>query len=392
MNVSPSRRFLAARLEENASNERRKMIALAQQIKDVINLGRGDPDLATPPHIVEAAKKALDEGATHYTPWAGDLRLRKAIAKKLKEENKFEVDPESEIIITVGAQEAVFITIFSLINPGEEIIVPEPRYTPYDTAIKVAGGVMVPVVTRPEENFEVTAKDIEKVLTEKTKAILLISPNNPTGAVISEKNLKEIADLAEQEDLLVISDELYEKILFDNASYCSFAYLPRMFERTITINGFSKSYSMTGWRIGYLAGPRDLVSPMLNLKYALTICAPAVSQMAALAALEGPQDVVKETAATYERRRNIAMERLDELGISYVVPKGSFYIFPDISKYGMTSYEFASSLLRHTGVFTFPGTTFGSAGEGYIRISLLVSTEKIEEAFIRMEKFLSERL
>lgn len=388
MNLSPSKRFLAERLGENPSDERRKMIALAQEMNDVINLGRGDPDLPTPPHIVEAAKKALDEGATHYTPWAGDMRLREAIARKLKAENRIEVDPKSEIIVTVGAQEAVFLTVFSLINPGEEIIVPEPRYTPYDTAIKVAGGVMVPVVTRPEENFEVTARDIEKVLTNKTKAILLISPNNPTGAVISEKNLKEIADLAEQEDLLVISDELYEKILFDNTGYCSIASLPRMFERTITINGFSKAYSMTGWRVGYLAGPRDLVSAMLNLKYALTICSPAVSQIAALAALEGPQDCVKEIAATYERRRNLVMENLDALGIDYVVPKGSFYIFPDIRKFGVTSYEFASSLLKNTGVFTFPGTAFGPAGEGYIRISLLVPEDKIQEAFARIKQFL----
>ncbi|HHW05976.1 MAG TPA: pyridoxal phosphate-dependent aminotransferase [Clostridia bacterium] len=388
MNLSPSKRFLAERLGENPSDERRKMIALAQEMNDVINLGRGDPDLPTPPHIVEAAKKALDEGATHYTPWAGDMRLREAIARKLKAENRIEVDPKSEIIVTVGAQEAVFLTVFSLINPGEEIIVPEPRYTPYDTAIKVAGGVMVPVVTRPEENFEVTARDIEKVLTNKTKAILLISPNNPTGAVISEKNLKEIADLAEQEDLLVISDELYEKILFDNTGYCSIASLPRMFERTITINGFSKAYSMTGWRVGYLAGPRDLVSAMLNLKYALTICSPAVSQIAALAALEGPQDCVKEIAATYERRRNLVMENLDALGIDYVVPKGSFYIFPDIRKFGVTTYEFASSLLKNTGVFTFPGTAFGPAGEGYIRISLLVPEDKIQEAFARIKQFL----
>ena len=388
MNLSPSKRFLAKRMEEEKQDERRRMIALAREVNDVINLGRGDPDLNTPSHIIEAAKKALDEGATHYTPWGGEQELREAIAEKLRIDNKIQVDPNNEIIVTVGAQEAVFLTIFSLINPGEEIIVPEPRYTPYDSAIKYAGGVMVPLVTKAENDFEVKAEDIEAVLTDKTKAILLISPNNPTGAVISEENLRAIADLAEREDLLIISDELYEKLLFDNAQYHSIASFPRMFERTITVNGFSKSYSMTGWRVGYIAGPKDLISPMLNLKYAVTICAPAVSQAAALAALKGPQECLKEIVEIYDERRKVAMKGLDALGINYVIPKGSFYIFPDISKYGMTSYEFASNLLKNTGVFTFPGTTFGASGEGFIRISLLVPSEKIEEAFVRMERFL----
>jgi aminotransferase len=260
---------------------------------------------------------------------------------------------------------------------------------PYDSAIKYAGGVIVPVHTKPENNFEVCAEDIKKVLTNKTKAILLISPNNPTGAVISEENLRAIADLAEQEDLLIISDELYEKIIFDNLQYHSIASFPRMFERTITINGFSKAYSMTGWRVGYIAGPKDLISPMLNLKYAVTICAPAISQMAALAALTGPQDCIDETVKTYDERRRAAMKGLDYLGMKYVVPRGSFYIFPSIRKFGMTSYEFASSLLKKTGVFTFPGTAFGKFGEGFIRISLLVPTEKIEEAFERMTGFIN---
>lgn len=393
-NFSPSKRFLASRLNgQEATNERKKMIALSQEIPDVINLGRGDPDLETPAHIVEAAINSLKEGgdSTHYTPWAGLPELRKAIAEKLKTDNNIVADPASEIIVTVGAQEAIFLTMMSLINPGEEIIVPEPRYTPYDTSISLAGGVMVPVETKIEHDFEVRAEDIEKVITKKTKAILLVSPNNPTGAVISKKNLESIADLAEREDLLVISDELYEKLLFDNVPYDSIASFPRMFERTVTVNGLSKSYSMTGWRIGYLAGPKDLIQPMLNLKYAVTICATGVAQKAALAALVGPQNCIKETVAIYKERRKAAMEGLDHLGIPYVVPKGSFYIFPDIRKFRMSSYDFASTLLKSTGVFTFPGTCFGRSGEGFIRISLLVPTEKIKEAFNRMENFLLDQ-
>ena len=394
VNLSPSKRFLASRMNrQGATDERKKMIALAQEVPDVINLGRGDPDLETPAHIIEAAINSLKMGkdSTQYSPWAGMLELRKAIAEKLKKDNNIIVDPASEIIVTVGAQEAVFLTMMSLINPGEEIIVPEPRYTPYDTSISLAGGVMVPVKTSIENNFEVRAEDIEKVITKNTKAILLVSPNNPTGAVISKENLEAIADLAEKEDLLIISDELYEKLMFDKAPYYSIASFPRMFERTITINGLSKSYSMTGWRIGYLAGPKELVQPMLNLKYAVTICATGVAQKAALAALTGSQECVEETVAIYDERRKVVMRRLDKLGIPYVVPKGSFYIFPDIRKFRMSSYDFASTLLRSTGVFLFPGTCFGATGEGFVRISLLVPKEKIEEAFDRLESYLLEQ-
>lgn len=390
-NLSPSKRFLAARLDgQEATNERKKMIALSQEIPDVINLGRGDPDLETPAHIVEAAIKSLKEGgdSTHYTPWAGLLELRKAIADKLKNENHIIVDPASEIIVTVGAQEAIFLTMMALLNPGDEIIVPEPRYTPYDTSISLAGGVMVPVETTIDHDFEVRAADIEKVITKKTKAILLVSPNNPTGAVISKKNLEEIAALAEREDLLIISDELYEKLMFNNEPAYSIASFPRMFERTITVNGLSKSYSMTGWRIGYLAGPKDLIQPMLNLKYAVTICAAGVTQKAAIAALTGPQDCINETVSIYQERLKVVMAGLDRLGIPYVAPKGSFYIFPDIRKFRMSSYDFANTLLKSTGVFTFPGTCFGKSGEGFIRLSLLVPVEQIKEAFDRTEKFL----
>ena len=388
MYQASNKRFLASRILEEKTSERRRMEALETEVKDVIILGRGDPDLATPVHIIEAAKNSLDEGATHYTPWEGNIELRKAIAQKLKTDNGILVDPENEVLVTVGAQEAVFLTIFSVINPGDEIILPEPRYTPYDRAIKLAGGVMIPVITKQENNFEVRAEDLEKVITKKTKAILLISPNNPTGAVVSEGNLRKIADLAQRKDLLIISDELYEKVLFDNLPFKSIASFDGMIERTITINGFSKSFSMTGWRVGYLAGPKDIVSPMLNLKYALSICTPAVSQMAALAALTGPQDCIKEMVSIYDQRRRIVMRRLDKLGIPYSIPKGSFYIFPDISKYSMTSAEFVNSLYKNTGVLTFPGTVFGPTGEGFVRISLLVDFEKLEEAFDRMDRFL----
>ncbi|GBF33316.1 aspartate aminotransferase [Desulfocucumis palustris] len=388
-NLSSNKRFLSDRAKgENPADERRKLIELANELGQIINLGRGDPDLPTPRHIIKAAQEALAEGATHYTAWAGLPGLRKAISKKLAEENGISVNPDKEIIVTVGAQEAIFLAMMTLINPGDEVIVPEPRYTPYDSCIEIAGGKIVPVVARAENNFEITAEDVAEVITPKSKMLLIISPNNPTGAVISRGNLVKIAELAEREDLVVISDELYERLVFDGIQTTSVASLPRMFERTLTVNGFSKAYSMTGWRVGYLAGPGDIISPMLNLKYSVTICAPAVSQYAALAALEESQDCVKETVAVYQERRQAAMRWLDRLGWKYVAPGGSFYILPDVSKYEMKSFDLAVYLLKNARVFTFPGTAFGKAGEGYLRLSLLVSTKEINEAFERIEKAL----
>jgi aspartate/methionine/tyrosine aminotransferase len=362
------------------------MIMMAQQVPGVITLGRGDPDLDTPHHIIKAAQQSLEEGYTHYTAWAGMPELRRAIAEKLKVDNGITVDPNGEVLVTVGAQEAIFVTMFTILNPGDEIIVPEPRYTPYDSSIKLAGGKIVPLVTKAEDGFQVLARDVEKLITPRTKAILLISPNNPTGTAITRQNLEELAAVAQRHDLLVVSDELYEKLVFDGFKPYSMAALPQMAERTITVNGMSKAYSMTGWRVGYVAGPRELISPMNELKYAITICTPVASQRAALAALTGPQECIKETVGIYDQRRELAMNRLDRLGIKYVVPRGTFYVFADIRKFGMISFQFCTFMLEKAKVLIFPGTVFGAAGEGFIRISLLTSLEQLEEAFDRMEK------
>lgn len=385
-------RFLADRLKkQGATDDRRRMLAIAATVKDVINLGRGDPDLETPQYIMDAAKEGLDKHMTHYSPWAGLPELRRAVAKKF-EKDGIPCNPDTDVIITVGAQEAIFLTMMSILNPGDEVIVPEPRYTPYDTCITLAGGRLVPVPTFEEHGFEVQAADIEKAITDHTKAILLVSPNNPTGAVIGRETMEAVAEIAKSHDLMVISDELYGALLFDGAVRTSMASLPGMAERTITVSGVSKTFSMTGWRIGYLCAPKEIVSPMLGIKYAVTICATAISQYAALAALESPEAeaAVQQIVDTYAERRAVAMKRLDRLGMEYAVPKGSFYIFPSIRKYGVSSFEFASSLLQETGVFTFPGTCFGSNGEGFIRLSLLVPVAKIEEAFDRMEAYLKK--
>lgn len=385
-----SERFLAERLKsQGATDDRRKMLALAATLDHVINLGRGDPDLETPQYIMDAAKEGLDKHMTHYSAWAGMPELRRAVARMFQKDG-IDCDPDTEIMITVGAQEAIFLAMQSILNPGDEVIVPEPRYTPYDTCITLAGGKMVPCPTRTENGFEVQAEDIEAAITDKTKAILIVSPNNPTGAVVSRKTAERVAEVAKEHDLLVISDELYGALLFDGAERTSMASLPGMKERTITVSGVSKTYSMTGWRIGFLCAPKEIMNPMLSIKYAVTICATAISQYAALAALESPESAaaVKEIVDTYDERRKVTMRRLDQLGIEYTVPKGSFYLFCSIKKFGVSSFELASSLLKETGVFTFPGTCFGSNGEGFIRLSLLVPVEKINEAFDRIEGYL----
>ncbi|MFZ5633546.1 MAG: pyridoxal phosphate-dependent aminotransferase [Bacillota bacterium] len=386
--LDPGTRFLADRFRHIPVTERSQMITLAKGYPNLISLGRGDPDFETPRNIIEAAKRALDGGKTHYTDWAGMPELREAIAGKLRRENGLDVD-KPEVLVTVGGQEAVFMLMLSILNPGDEIIIPEPRYTSYDTAIEVAGGKMVPLLTRPENDFQIMAEDVEKLITPRTKALLVITPNNPTGVVMTRENLEALADVAKRHDLVVISDEIYEKLIFDGWKHWSIGSFPGMKERTLTVNGVSKSYSMTGWRLGYVAGPRNIISAMAQLKYAITICTTSVSQMAALEALTGPQDSLEETVRIYDGRRLATMKRLDKLGIPYVVPRGAFYIFPEIRKYGMTSFDFCRFMLEKAQVLLFPGTAFGHGGEGFVRISLLAPTEKIMEAFDRIEKALA---
>jgi len=386
--LDPANRFLADRFRHIPVTERSRMIALAKGFPNLISLGRGDPDFETPANVIEAAKKALDQNKTHYTDWAGTLELRQAIADKLRLENGLDHDP-SEVLVTVGGQEAVFMLMLSLLNPGDEIIIPEPRYTSYDTAIEVAGGKMVPLLLKPESEFQILAEEVEKLITPRTKALLIITPNNPTGVVMTRENLEAIAEVAKRHDLVVISDEIYEKIMFDGWKNWSIGSFSGMKERTLTVNGVSKSYNMTGWRLGYVAGPKNIISAMAQLKYAVTICTASVSQAAALEALTGPQDALEEMVGIYDDRRRAAMQRLDKLGMPYVVPRGAFYVYPDIRKYGMTSFDFCRFMLEKAGVLLFPGTAFGEGGEGFVRISLLAPTEKIMEAFDQMEKALA---
>jgi aminotransferase len=375
----------ANRVGRAPRGEREILLELAQGQKDLIKLGRGDPDLDTPGVIIDAAVHALRNGYTHYTHWAGMLELRQAIAEKLKRDNGLDYDPASEIVVTTGGQEAMNVIFQGLINEGDEVLIADPYYTAYKSVVDLAGGVVKTIPTVEKDNFALQPESIEQAITEKTKVLIVVSPNNPTGAVIPKETLQRIAEVAVSNDLLVVSDEIYERIVFDDVQHVSIASFPGMRERTIVLNGFSKAYSMTGWRIGYFAAPSDFVDQVQMVKYNLTISVNHATQAAALAALspEG-QRTIEETRAIYSERRRVMMDALDAMGLSYSYPGGAMYVFVNIQSTGKTSFEFCRDLLQDAGVQIFPGTTYGT--EGYVRISFLAPVERLRVAMDRMNE------
>lgn len=375
----------SGRLENEGTKQRYDLLERAETMSGVIALGRGDPDLPTPEHIVEAAKRAIDEGVDEDSDPGGLLELREAIRDKLGRENGVVVEPDG-VVVTTGGQEGLFLLVQTILDPGDEIIVPDPRYTSYDVAIQMAGGVMVSVPTVEADGFDLHPRDVEKAITPRTKAILLVSPGNPTAGTITPTNLVGIAELARQHDLLVISDEIYEKLLYDGAEHLSIGSLPGMAERTITLNGFSKAYCMTGWRIGYLAGPPSIMRRVRELKALCSAAAPIVSQRAGIAALTGPQDAVEEYRLIYEGRRRIMLDALDRMGFTYGEPRGAFYIWVNASSVGMDSIDLSYKLLEEANVLAFPGTGFGEQWVDYMRIAYLAPEDELTEALTRMER------
>jgi aminotransferase len=360
------------------------LMELAAQIPDAIALGRGDPDLDTPAHVIAAAEAAVaDERADVPTPVAGLPELREAIAAKLRRENGIPVDPGG-VVVTGGGQEALYLVMQTLLDPGDEILVPDPRYTSYDQAIDQAGGRMVLVPTYPEDNFDLRPDEVERAITPRTKALLIVSPNNPTAGVVSPANLQAIAEIAQRRNLIVISDEIYEKFVYPPARQVSIASLPGMFERTITLNGCSKTYAMTGWRLGYVGAPADFAAALTAVKGAVTGPTATVSQYAGLAAISGPQDVVREYYEIYDRRRRLMMQGLRDLGFTFGEPQGAFFIYTDASSSGISALELSYVLLREGHVLIFPGTAFGDKWVDWLRISLLQPEDKLEEALRRM--------
>ena len=381
--AAPLLRALAGRIGEEDVSYRTRMLELAATLPDVIAMGRGDPDFHTPAHIVEAAKRAIDANEHHYTHPSGLPQLREAIADALRRENGLDYAPD-EVVVTAGAQEAVMLCMLALVGEGDEVLIPAPRFTSYDTAVVMCGGRPVDVPTLEEDDYALLPDAIERRITDRTKALVLITPNNPTGAVTPPAMVKEIAALAIKHDLVVVSDEIYSKIIFEGSEHLSIGSLPGMRERTITINGFSKAYAMTGWRVGYVAAPREFIRRLVEPRHTLSINAATPSQWAALAALTGPPAPVEAMRRAYAERRTVTMAALDELGFTYGHPGGAFYVYTNVSRSGRAAPEFCEQLLREARVLVFPGTMFGDPEGRHIRISLLQPVDRIREAFARM--------
>jgi len=375
-------------------SEIRKLFDLAQGVEGLISLGIGEPDFDTPEHIKEYAKEALDRGMTHYSPNAGIMMLREAVAEKLKKQNGVEADPASQIMITVGANQAFLMGFAAFLRENEEVLIPAPMFVSYAPTVILAGGKPVEVPTYEENEFRLSVDDLEKHVTDRTRALIINSPNNPTGAVLTRKDLEEIADFAVEHDIIVFSDEVYEHFVYDGVRNHSIASLDGMFERTLTINGFSKTFAMTGWRLGFVAAPEWIIEKMVRFQMYNATCPVTFVQYAAAKGLEDERSwkAVEEMRAEYDRRRNLVWKRLNEMGLPTVKPKGAFYIFPRVKDTGMSDKEFSELMLNEARVAVVPGSAFGKAGEGYIRISYATAYEKLEEAMDRMEKALEGRV
>lgn len=379
---------LAKRVVEEDVSFRTRMLEIAGGLQDVIALGRGDPDFHTPPHIVEAAKQALDQNQHHYTHPAGLPQLREAIVQVLQQDHGLAYNAE-EVIVTAGVQESIMLVMLGLVNPGDEVLITSPRFTTYDMAVSMCGGVPVPVPTYEKDDFALMPAAIEARITPHSKALVLVTPNNPTGAVTPPTVIREIADLVKRHNLILISDEIYAKLIYPGSEHLSAATLPEMKERTITLNGFSKAYAMTGWRVGYLAGPRSFVRLLVEPRHTLSINANTPAQFGALAALTGPQDAVRAMMEEYAERRAYLMGALTELGMTYGHPGGAFYIYTNVSSTGLLSHKFCEELLRQARVLILPGSMFGDDSDNYVRISFLQPLARIKEAVGRIKEFIN---
>lgn len=358
-------------------------------IPGLINLGSGTPDFLPPSSVFEAMQDAVRSARIQYTAWTGIPELRAAIAEKLRTENGISYHPDSEIIVTSGAQEALMTTLMTLLDPGDEALTPSPHYDEYTRDAAILGGTLVPVPTRPETNFTIDPAALEAAITPRTKALVIVTPSNPTGTVLPEATLRAIAEVAIRRDLIVISDEIYEYYVFDGHRHISMASLPGMRERTVTINSFSKSFAMTGLRLGYIAAPAALIEAMLPFHHAMMICANTITQYAGLAALQTPRDWFRDVLSEYDRRRQLWMRTLNEIGLPFSEPQGAYYVFFDIRSTGLTSAEFVAKAREEARLVFQPGTIGGGAGEGFIRGALTKGSPDFETGLERLRAFVN---
>ncbi|MFT3890602.1 MAG: aminotransferase class I/II-fold pyridoxal phosphate-dependent enzyme [Anaerolineales bacterium] len=367
----------------------RKFFDIAATMKDVISLGIGEPDFTTPKPILDAGIRSLQNGETHYTSNWGKLELRQAIADNLKKLYNVSYDPTNEVVATVGVSEALYLTFTAILDPGDEVIIPTPCFVSYQAEVILAGGVPVEVTARVENDFAVDPDDIRKAITARTKCIFIGYPSNPTGAVATKETLLEIAKIAEEHDLMVVSDEIYDRLVYDFTHVCFPSLSDSIKQRTILLGGFSKDYAMTGWRIGYACGPADIIQGLVRIHQYTIMSAPTTAQDAALVALQQGNSYVEEMVAEYDRRRRLLVAGLNRLGLSTFEPRGAFYTFPNISASGMDDETFAEKLLKEEHVAVVPGNAFGPGGDGFVRACYATEYSKIEEALHRMEKFMN---
>lgn len=367
----------------------RKFFDVVNEMEDAISLGVGEPDFDTPWHVREEGIYSLEKGRTFYTSNAGLKELKIEISRYLKRRFHLEYDYEHEIVVTVGGSEAIDIALRAMLDPGDEVLIPQPSFVSYEPCTVLAGGKPVIIELAAENDFRLTAEQVLAALTPKTKILVLPFPNNPTGSIMEREDLEAIAKVVTEHDLFVVSDEIYAELTYGDKEHVSIASLPGMWERTITINGFSKTYAMTGWRLGYACGPGAIIEQMLKIHQFAIMCAPTTSQYAAVEALKnGDEDVVR-MREEYDGRRRYLLYRLREMGMECFEPYGAFYMFPCIKKYGMTSEEFATRLLDREKVAVVPGTAFGGCGEGFLRISYAYSLEDLKKALERIERFVA---
>lgn len=381
------RDFISTRVARTPPSGIRRFFDIAATMPNVISLGIGEPDFVTPEPILQAGIASLQRGETSYTSNSGTIELRTALSQHLKRLYGVAYNPDNEILATVGVSEALYLALTAVLNPGDEVIIPEPCFVAYAPEVTFASGVPVMVPTFVEDNFQVTAGTIAAAITPKTKAILLGYPNNPTGAVMTRHIMEEIAALAEQHDLLVISDEIYDQLVYGIEHVCV-PSLPGMRDRTILLGGFSKDYAMTGWRIGYACANLELLAAMRKVHQYTIMSAPTTAQAAAVVALEQGNEYVERMRHEYDRRRRLIVDGFNMLGLDCFEPRGAFYAFPSIRRSGMTSDEFAMSLLEEEEVAVVPGDAFGASGAGFVRASYATAYEKIEEALNRIESFM----
>lgn len=367
----------------------RKFFDIVHEMKDAISLGVGEPDFATPYHIREEGIYSLEKAKTHYTGNAGLPELRVEIANFLNRHYGLSYDSKSEILVTVGGSEAIDLAIRAMVCPGEEVIIPQPSYVSYEPCVILTQGVPVVIELQEKDEFRLTAEELRAAITDKTKLLVLPFPNNPTGAIMTEEDLKGIAEICVEKDIVVLSDEIYSELTYEQ-KHVSIASFPGMRERTIVINGFSKGHAMTGWRLGYACGPAEIIKQMTKIHQFAIMCAPTMSQYAAIEAMKNGDEDVAMMRDSYDKRRRFVVHELREMGLPCFEPYGAFYVFPCISEFGMTSEEFATRLLSEQKVAIVPGTAFGDCGEGFLRISYAYSLENLKRALDRLRAFITK--